>query len=287
MKRLALLLAAVLLTGRAVPASVPASSNIPEQTAETSSLLYWTPYTSIPNESGYFSVFHSADGTPLLSRYDFTEMTRHIVCDVPGCTHADSTCPAYLADSAIVCVPDAVYTFLQQLDEHGTPSGLSTMMRRDPDGTVTEYDLSTGETRVRTTGLCAAVQQGNPPVELTSVADGYLLATVRAERQGEQWFLISPDGDCQPFSLPVEERDFADALGATDVSMPKIVQPVCETSRGLLVQHARQYFFKQSHASDGTPVTFETFATRYALMDPEDYLASRPVYREFTEISQQ
>lgn len=121
MKRLALLLAAVLLTGRAAPASVPASSNIPEQTAEPSSLLYWTPYTSIPNESGYFSVFHSADGTPLLSRYDFTDMTRHIVCDVPGCTHADSTCPAYLDDSAIVCVPDAVYTFLQQLDEHGTP----------------------------------------------------------------------------------------------------------------------------------------------------------------------
>ena len=135
MKRLALLLAAVLLTGRAAPASVPASSNIPEQTAETSSLLYWTPCASIPNESGYFSVFHSADGTPLLSRYDFTDMTRHIVCDVPGCTHADSTCPAYLDDSAIVCVPDAVYTFLQQLDEHGTPSGLSTMMRRDPDGT--------------------------------------------------------------------------------------------------------------------------------------------------------
>ena len=59
MKRLALLLAAVLLTGCAAPASVPASSNIPEQTAETSSLLYWTPYTSIPNESGYFSFFHS------------------------------------------------------------------------------------------------------------------------------------------------------------------------------------------------------------------------------------
>lgn len=411
MKRLALLLAAVLLTGCAAPASVPASSNIPEQTAETSSLLYWTPYTSIPNGSGYFSVFHSADDTPLLSRYDFTDMTRHIVCDVPGCTHADSTCPAYLDDYTIVCVPDAVYTFLQQLDEYGTPSGLSTMMRRDPDGTdpqpvgtlssywfffgadetylygfcdnalgrvrrtdgqeqflaqaeqsrymasghilgvwngqfvtvywgdssrslqvnllsregvetpvavlessisptgwmeyhgavlagsavctatpdgtVTEYDLSTGETRVRTTGLCAAVQQGNPPVELTSVADGYLLATVWTEHQGEQWFLISPDGDCQPFSLTVEERDFADALGATDVSMPKIVQPVCETSRGLLVQHARQYFFKESHASDGTPVTFETFATRYALIDPEDYLASRPVYREFTEISQQ
>ena len=64
------------------------------------------------------------------------------------------------------------------MEYHGAVLAGNAVCTATPDGTVTEYDLSTGETRVRTTGLCAAVQQGNPPVELTSVADGYLLATV-------------------------------------------------------------------------------------------------------------
>ena len=407
MRLLVLLLTAALLTGCTGRAFSDAA--VPQQQpGQDSSLAFWVPFSYPSNEHGFFYPYwKSGLQGYFLTRYDFEDMTQHIVCDVPGCTHTDESCGAFLENSEIVVLPDAVYTFQLQRDKSGIPTELSTMERRnadgtdpqpvatiatpfifganeqflygfsngdfvrisrqhgiettllfdgqdlyssfgsilgvwdgqfvaihwgekptqnislnllsiegeqtpiatlnskmdahtwkiykgatmtqdtvcyvDCDGTIQEYELSTGKTRVRTKELCS-IAQADVPIHLRCVADGYLLADVWSPENGNQSFIITPQGDCLPVCLAIEDRDTTHPALGIDQPLPTLVQPVHETPHGLLVQNARQFFWDESFDVNGNSVSFETFVDIYALMDPQDYFASRPVYREFAPI---
>lgn len=146
MKRLVLLLAAVLLAGCTLSApasSVPACSGTASDPVQPSETLI---YFGLPvegyniacqvSENGYFDFFADYEkNIGFLTRYDFADMTQHILCDKDGCLHADKTCDAYAPCWQVIALSDAVYTVDYNYAEDGeTFTGTQTLVHRDADG---------------------------------------------------------------------------------------------------------------------------------------------------------
>ena len=85
------------------------------------------------NGIGYFSLYYDSNSSnpgTLLTRWDFGDMTMHIVCSAPNCDHTSETCEARSNGYPLVVLEDAIYTL-----EYAPDLELYPLMVRDADGT--------------------------------------------------------------------------------------------------------------------------------------------------------
>ncbi|BFJ86090.1 hypothetical protein WMO24_06865 [Ruthenibacterium sp. CLA-JM-H11] len=424
MKRLALLLAAVLLTGCA--AAPPASSDAPSAPQPISSdLLYFgLPLEGYKlagqvSENGFFDYFSDYEkNIGFLTRYDFADMTQHILCDKDGCLHADETCDAYAPGWQVIAMSDAVYTVNYNYAEDGeTFTGTQTLMRRDADGmhptpvasignwnffatdehylygfceeaygrvdrtngtetlllhdgksryyvygeilgvwngqfvvihwdenptqgvnlsllspegietpltqldeiSIYEgivypnvcalfedkvyyvsndgmllcYDLSKGEHREKSSILHTCAKNSSADTWMLYALGDRLVVSAFIRPEGSKYasrhlFALSPpDGPLTELTLMEEFREHIETPAPEEgpIWEPELIQPLAQINGQFLVLNAYQFFQRPFTSSDGTTASYEDHFSIYALMDPEDYFASRPVYREFSPIS--
>ena len=428
MKRLVLLLAAVLLAGCTLSApasSVPACSGTASDPVQPSETLI---YFGLPvegyniacqvSENGYFDFFADYEkNIGFLTRYDFADMTQHILCDKDGCLHADKTCDAYAPCWQVIALSDAVYTVDYNYAEDGeTFTGTQTLVHRDADGmhprpvsvigdwaffgadkkylygfcdgsfgrvdrtTGTEtlllhdaqqlyrycgtflgvwneqfviavldpdsaqtlrldllstegiqttiarldlgsnwpeqfactnaarledtvwyltddvslmgFDLSESRTLEGSKALCAYRQDDLIPTWSLHSFGGKLLAEAHIQRDGAEYpspylaVIAPPDGEPVEVTLKEEFRDHAEEPPPEEgpVFEPSLIRPLGEINGQLVVRCALQFFQRSFTDTTGELCFFEDHSPVYALMDPEDYFASRPVYREFSSI---
>ena len=159
MKRFALLLIAVLLTGCTALGSAASvssgSKTAPDPVQNSETLVYFglpgdiSTAVSRLNGTGFFDYcYHLGDYFGCLTRYDLNDMTQHILCDREGCTHMDETCDSYSTGWQVIAMPDAVYTvdyeYLENPTDGQTLARTYTLVRRDADGMHPEPVASIG-----------------------------------------------------------------------------------------------------------------------------------------------
>ena len=116
------------------------------------------------------------------------------------------------------------------------------------------------------TDLCRAVAKAYPSPYLAVIAP--------------------PDGEPVEVALKEELRNRAEEPPPEEgpVFEPSLIRPLGEINGQLVVRCALQFFQRSFTDTTGELCFFEDHSPVYALMAPEDYFASRPVFREFSSI---
>lgn len=81
-------------------ASIPESASQPvPSAAPVGTLTFFDFADGSANGDGYYEILSNATGSHTLTGADFASGQRRILCDRPGCAHADENCPAFVACS--------------------------------------------------------------------------------------------------------------------------------------------------------------------------------------------